>query len=109
MIKAILVIIVSFMFNNIKKMDIKEEYIKEQMKLFIENIKKESLISVIDDEVYVVFNFNTIEEIKNDIFENAIINKENETSFILKVKINESIFSKEIKMKIFIKRGDLYV
>jgi hypothetical protein len=79
--------------------------------ILLEEKIKENCISYLEiDELYLVFNYNQIEKIINDMFSEydvSIINK-SEVMFILKIEVKEGIFYKSIEEKFYLKKGDLY-
>lgn len=75
-----------------------EEYLKEDC-FQVKDYKKPILI----------FDYKKIEKYVEENFEYGYVKKNNETDFILNIKVKKGIFLGEINKNFLIKRGDLYV
>lgn len=105
-LEMILVILVSSLIKFINLSDDVNRKIEDFAILVEEN----SINYVLNDSVYVIFNYEYLEKEKIKLFENyrAVISKENESCFYLEIYIDELFFLKEIKEKFYIDKGEIY-
>lgn len=110
MIRNILEILIMLIVTTILNFNKKVAIIEEKLDLFYKVIEGSSYIYNIDDEVYLIFDYQYVEEIALTTFEGfeVYINKESESYFSVIVVIKEKFLNKEIKEDFYLKRGDIY-
>ena len=105
-IEMIIIIVITVVLNFNKKIAL----VGEKMDLFYRGIEESSISYKLDNEVFLVFDYEYIKEIANVTFKGfeVYIDKKSDCYFIITVLVEEKFLNKEIKEEIYLKKGDIY-
>jgi hypothetical protein len=105
-IELLILIIISTSVNFNKKVAIAEE----KLDLFYKGIEDGAMSYVLNDEVYLIFDYAYIDEIADVIFKDDVvyIEKINSTHFVITIFVEEKFLNKKVREEIYIRKGDLY-
>lgn len=111
MIRNILEMFLTIVVSSLIKFINVSESISQKVEYFAALVEENSINYILNDSVYLVFNYEYLEKEKIKLFEdyNVVISKENESCFYLEIYIEELFFTKEIKEKFYIDKGEIYV
>lgn len=109
MIKSVLLLFVTLVSSSYLNFYAKEKDVNlklEEFNLLVEN----NLDFVIDDKVYLVFDYSNIEKEILNLFGDYdyVIKKNSSSSFLIVITIETIFIRKEIKEEYYLKKGDLY-
>jgi len=103
--KITLIILVAIVVNFNKKIS----FVEEKINIFYESVY-EGLTYKKEDEFFLCFDYEYLETLIDKLFfeYERSIDKESESSFLLKVRVQEKFLFKEIKFRVYLRKGDLY-
>lgn len=109
MIKNVLEVILVSMIAILNNFNLKIADVNDKLDKFYNEVHN-GLYCYLDEEVYLRFNEEYLDDLLKDIFGEykARIEKENETSIVIKVRVIEKFLNKEVKYRVYLKKGELY-
>ena len=96
----------SFAFNEYQEII----SINKKMEIFSEKVKENGVSYIIEDEVFLIFNYEYIDQIKKDIFKEYLteIYVHNNLKFELKIYSKNIFFDNETGETYSLEKGELY-
>lgn len=106
LLKLFLILLSSLSLN----MQRYKDNVKERFDIFYQRIMSEGISYVIDDQISLIYNYDSIKNIADEIFkDNCVSIKEyNGVLFELEVKVEKYFFTAFICEKYELKKGDMY-
>ena len=110
MIKCFFKTVLIVVFSTIICVNDETKLIKEKLNLFSENIEENSINYILDTEFLLVFDYEYIDRMANEIFnENNIkIISQSECSFDIEIDLQVGFINKKIRENYRLKRGEIY-